>query len=120
MQAATLEGIFTHPGFIFIFLTILICIANILVGVSIQPKDKDKREKGHHLHRILYGAVLTSYVLFLWAMHSLAGNGWVNYAVLAYFLFVIPITRKVNITLHAVLASIGLVLLVCIATFNVL
>lgn len=120
MQATTLEGIFTHPAFICIFLTILISIANILVGVSIRPKGKDKRGKGYQLHRMLYCAVLASYTMFLWVTYSLAGNVWLNYAVLAYFLFVIPISRKVNITIHAVLASIGLVLLIGVATFNVL
>jgi hypothetical protein len=47
-------------------------------------------------------------------------NGWPNYAVLAYFLFVVPVARRINVTLHAVLASVGLVLLVGIATFCVL
>ena len=48
------------------------------------------------------------------------GNGWFNYAVLAYFLFVVPVTRRIDITLHAILASVGLVLLVVIATISVL
>ncbi len=118
MQAATLEGIFADPKFIFIFLTFLITTANILIGVSILPKDK--RKKGFKLHGIIYCAVIICYCMFLWETHSRGGNGWPNYAVLAYFLFVVPVTRRIDITLHAILASVGLVLLVAIATFNVL
>ncbi|KMP12482.1 hypothetical protein UR09_01085 [Candidatus Nitromaritima sp. SCGC AAA799-A02] len=118
MQAETLEGLFSHPGFISIFITILATVANILIGVSILPQDKRKR--GHRLHQGVYWGVVTSYALFLWVTHRMMGNGWFNYAVLLYFLLIVPMTRKVNITLHAVLSSIGLVLLVGVATFSVL
>ena len=118
MQAATLEGIFINPRFIFIFLTFLITTANILVGVSILPKEKRKR--GFKLHQLIHGAVIICYCMFLWETHSYMGNGWFNYAVLAYFLFVVPVTRRIDITLHAILASVGLVLLVVIATFSIL
>jgi len=118
MQATTLEGVFGNPSFILIFLTILIATANILVGVSILPQDK--RQKGYKLHSIIYYAVVICYCVFLWVTHSQSLNGWPNYAVLAYFLFVVPVARRINVTLHAVLASVGLVLLVGIATFCVL
>tara|TARA_B100001105_G_C22024885_1_gene287295 strand:+ start:59 stop:415 length:357 start_codon:yes stop_codon:yes gene_type:complete len=118
MQAATLEGIFLDPNFIFIFLTILVTIVNILIGVSLLPQDK--RKKGLKVHRLTYYAVVICYSMFLWVSHSVTKNSWLNYAVLTYFLFVIPITRRINITLHAVLASVGLVLLVGVASFSVL
>ena len=118
MQVTTLEELFRYPGFIFIFLTILITIANILVGVSILPQDK--RKKGYKVHRIIYCAVVICYGIFLWTMYSASKNEWLNYVVLAYLLFAIPITRRVNITLHAVIASVGLVLVIAVATFSVL
>ena len=118
MQAATLEGIFLDPNFIFIFLTILVTIVNILIGVSLLPQGK--RKKGLKFHRLTYYAVVICYTMFLWVSHSVTKNSWLNYAVLTYFLFVIPITRRINITLHAVLASVGLVLLVGVASFGVL
>ena len=117
MQVATLGEIFAHPGFICIFLSILITAANILVGVSILPEDKRKRS--YRLHRVVYLAVVASYIMFLCVTYSLAGNGWLNYAVLAYFIFVIPMTRKINVTTHAVLSSFGLVLLVGVGAFGV-
>ena len=117
MQVATLGEIFAHPGFICIFLSILITVANILIGVSILPEDKRKRS--YRLHRVVYLAVVASYITFLWVTHSLAGNGWLNYVVLIYFIFVIPMTRKINVTTHAVLSSFGLVLLVGVGAFGV-
>ena len=118
MQATTLAGLFGYPSFIFISLTILVVIANVLVGVSIIPKDK--RKKGYKVHRVIYLAVVICYGVFLWVTYSHGKNQWLNYAVLAYFLFAIPITRRINITLHAVIASVGLVLLIAVATFSVL
>ena len=118
MQVATLEGLFLAPNFILIFLTILFTITNILIGVSLLPQDK--RKKGFKIHRLTYYAVVICYGIFLWVSHSITKNGWLNYAVLIYFLFVIPVTRRINITLHAILASVGLVLLVGVASFSVL
>ena len=118
MQVTTLEGLFGYPSFILILLTTLITIANILVGVSILPQAK--RKKGYKIHRLFYYAVLICYGAFLWTIYLINEERWLNYVVMLYFLFVIPITRRINITLHAVLASVGLVLLMVVATFNVL
>ena len=118
MRVTTLEGLFGQPNFILILLTILITVANILVGVSILPKDK--RKNVYKVHRLIFYAVIICYGMFLWVTYSLNTSQWSNYLVLAYFIFVIPITRRINITLHAVLASVGLVLLIIVAAFSVL
>ena len=118
MQVTTLAELFKYPTFIIITLTILFMIANIMVGVSIFPSDK--RKKGYKIHRIIYFIVVSCYGLFLWESYSKVENEWLNYLVLAYFLFAIPLTRRINITLHAVIASFGLVLLIAVASFNVL
>jgi len=118
MQTATLRGLFLDPSFIIILFVILGTIVNILIGVSILPEDK--RKKGFKAHRLIFYFVVLTYVMFLWVSHSPTKNEWFEYAVLIYFLFVIPITRRINITFHAILASLGLILLVGIATFRVL
>ena len=118
MQKATLEGLFLDPSFIIILFVILGMVANILVGVSILPQDK--RKKNFKTHRLIFYFVIFFYGIFLWVSHSDSKNEWFKYAVLAYILFVIPITRRINITFHAILASLGLILLIGIATFTVL
>ncbi len=118
MQIVTLEGLFLDPRFIFIFFTILLTIINILIGVSMLPKDIRKRR--FKVHRFTYFTVLICYCIFLWISYSSSITGWLQYCILVYFLFVIPITRRINITLHSVLASVGLILLVGMATFSVL
>ena len=46
MQATSLGEIFSHPSFLTILTTILIVIANIMIGVSMLPKDsRQKRYK---------------------------------------------------------------------------
>jgi hypothetical protein len=118
MQIVTLGGLFLDPRFIFIFLTIILVIINILIGVSMLPKDI--RKKRFKVHRYTYYSVLICYCIFLWISYSSLTMGWLQYCILVYFLFVIPVTRRINITLHAVLASVGLVLLVGMASFSVL
>ena len=117
MQATRLSDIFSHPSFLTILLTILIVIANIMVGVSMLPRDV--RRKRYKVHRLIYGSVLISLGGFLFVTHRLMGNSLFNYGVLVYFLTVIPLSRKWNVTAHAILASVGLVLLVGIAAFSI-
>ncbi len=117
MQATSLGEIFSHPSFLTILATILIVIANIMIGVSMLPKDK--RQKRYKLHRTVYGAVLISLGVFLAVTYRLLGNSLFNYLVVAYFLIVIPLSRKWNVTAHAIIASVGLVLLVGVAAFSI-
>ncbi len=117
MQATRLSEIFSHPSFLTILLTILMVIANIIVGVSMLPRDV--RRKRYQFHRAVYGAVLISLGGFLFVTHRLIGNSLYNYGVLVYFLTVIPLSRRWNITAHAIIASVGLVLLVGIAAFSI-
>ena len=118
MQATTLKGLFLDPSFIIILLVILGTVVNILIGVSMLPEDK--RKKGFKVHRLIFYFVVLGYGMFLWVSHSPTKNEWFEYAVLMYFLLVIPITRRINITFHAILASLGLILLVGVASFSVL
>ena len=118
MQIVTLGGLFLDPRYIFIFFTIILTIVNILIGVSMLPKDIRKRR--FKVHRFTYYSIVVCYCIFLWISYSSSMTGWLQYCILVYFLFVIPITRRINITLHAVLASVGLVLLVGMASFSVL
>ena len=118
MQATTLSDIFTHPSFITILTTILIVITNIMIGVSMLPSDT--RRKRYPMHRGVYVAALASFGFFLWVTHRTLENSIFNYLVFMYFLTVIPLSRRLNVTLHAVLASIGLDLLVGVATFTIL
>ena len=118
MQATSLGEIFSHPSFLTILAAILIVIANIMIGVSMLPKDI--RQKRYKLHRTVYGAVLISLGIFLVVTHRLLGNSLFNYFVMAYFLTVIPLSRKWNVTAHAIISSVGLVLLVGVAAFSIL
>ena len=118
MQATTLSEIFSHPSFLTILLTILIVIGNIMVGVSMLPDDVRRRR--YPMHRFIYLLCILSFATFLWVTHRYLENSLLNYIVFGYFLTVIPMSRRLNVTLHAVLSSIGLVLLILVGTFSVL
>jgi len=118
MQATSLGELFTHPSFLSILVTILAVIANILIGVSMLPQDV--RQKRYKLHKYVFWACLAGLGVFLWVTHRRMGNSIFNYLVAVYFVTVIPLSRKWNVTVHAIIASVGLVLLVVVAAFSVL
>jgi hypothetical protein len=118
MHNSTLGDLFLDPSFIIILVVILGTVTNILIGVSMLPQDK--RKKYFNAHRLIFCFVVFFYGLFLWISYSTNNNDWFKYIVLGYFLFIIPITRRINITFHAILASLGLILLVGVVSFNVL
>lgn len=117
MQATTLEELFFNPGFLSIFLAILITIGNVIIGVGLRARDE--RKTRYTLHRTIHGAVVVCFAFFLWVNHSGQGNSFLNYFVFLYFLIVIPMSRKVNVTLHSVIASVGLALLMAVATLSI-
>jgi hypothetical protein len=117
MQPMTLGELFSHPSFLTILVTILAVIANIMIGVSMLPKVGGKRLVKPH--RYVYWIVLAAFGFYLVVTHFLVGNSWFSYGVFLYFLTAVPVTRKIHLTLHAVLASVGLVLLVIIAAMTI-
>ena len=118
MPPTTLDDLFSSPGFLAIFFTILLTIANIVVGVSILPSDQ--REKGYRIHRLIFGAVIISYAMFLFHLHQIARTSIFANIVFGYLLLAIPFSRRLNVTLHAVIASVGLVLITVVAVLNLI
>jgi len=118
MPPTTLEDLFSSPAFQAIFFAILLTIFNIIVGVSILPSDK--REKGYRLHRLLFGAVILSYILFLNQLYQIEREPVFAYIVFGYLLIIVPFSRRLNVTLHAVISSVGLVLIAAVAAFNLI
>jgi len=118
MQISTLEDLFSNPSFLCLFFTILVVIGNIMIGVSILPRDKRKR--GYRWHRYVYFLVLAGYAAFLAFNHFLQGNSIFEYMVLVYFLALVPLTQRIHVTLHAIISSIGLVLLMIVVLVGIL
>ena len=116
MPPTTLEGLFSSNSFLTIFFAFLLTIANVMVGVSMLPSDK--RKKRYSLHRIVYGAVVITFILFLIQKHFESGNSILNYTVFWYLLLVVPLSRRLNVTLHAVVSSIALVLIGLVSLTN--
>ena len=116
MPPTTLEGLFSSPSFLAIFFTFLLTITNVMVGVSMLPSDN--RKKRYKLHRIVYGGIIVSFSLFLILKHLDNHNSILNYSVFCYFLLIVPLSRRLNITLHAVISSIGLVLVGLVSFTN--
>ena len=116
MQPSTLEGLFSSPSFLVIFFTFLLTIANVMVGVSMLPSDN--RKKRYRLHRIIYAAILATFLLFLTLKQINGQNSILNYVVFGYFLLIVPISKRLNITLHAVISSVGPVLVGLVSFTN--
>ena len=116
MPPTTLEDLFFSINFLTIFSAFLLTIGNVMVGVSMLPSDN--RKKRYLLHRILYGAIMLCFILFLFQKHFESKNSFLDYTVFAYFLLIVPLTRRLNVTLHAVISSIALVLIGLVCFIN--
>jgi len=118
MPPTTLEALFLNPGFLAIFFALLTTIGNVMVGVSMLPEDQ--RRKRYKLHLYVFFAVLSCYLCFLaWNHFAYGKDRLFNYVVFFYFAVVIPLSRRANIKAHAIIASVGLVLLPVVAFLNV-
>jgi len=115
---SNLEDLIGHPLFLFLIASLLLTIANVMVGVSILPRDRRKR--GYWLHRGLYALTVAAYLAFLWVERGLRPIPAYDYFVLGYFLTVIPFSRRASEKAHAILSSIGLVLLGGVAAFSLI
>ena len=116
MPTTTLADLFLNPGFISVFLAILVTIANVMIGVSMLPEDN--RRKRYLLHRNVFFGVLVCFLFFLGWNHIKEENSSFNYFVLIYFLIIIPLSKRANVTAHAIIASVGLVLLTLAAVLD--
>lgn len=109
MPSSSVSEIFFLPAFSCLFLIFIIALINVFVGINIHPQHKRQKD----LHRYLYYAVVAGYLIFLAINYS--QSNWIEYAVLLYLLIIVPWTRGVNATQHAILSSLGLVLLAVMA-----
>ena len=116
MQVTTLGEFFSQSNVIWLFLALLSCVMNVFIGVSILPKDK--RQRGYRFHRYVFWIMVLFYIAFLFTNREIVGNSWFEYFVLIYFVGFVQWSRKINITLHAVIASVGMVLLAGIVSFR--
>lgn len=105
MPTASLSDLFSLPAFSCLFLVFLIALANVFVGINVHPQNK--RQK--NLHRYLYYAVMAGYIVFLGINYS--QSNWVEYAVLLYLLTAVPWSKGINVAQHAILSSLGLIML---------
>ncbi len=117
MEPQTLGELFGQPDFLILVLAILLVIGNIMIGVSMLPRDKRKRL--YRVHRLVYLLVMLSFLVFSILSYQNDNLSYFALFVFVYFLVVVPLTRRVDETLHAILASVGLVLLVGVAAFNI-
>lgn len=118
MQPTTLEDLFGSPSFLSIFFAFLLTIANVIIGVSMLPSDD--RRKRYRLHKIIYGATLASFFLFLVLKYIDNQKSILSYTVFGYLLLVVPLSKRLNITLHAVISSIALVLVGLVSFLNLI
>ena len=76
MQAATLEQFFSSPNVLLLFLAILTCLANIVIGVNIISRDK-KLSFSQNFFKMMFNKVPDKEIvrafdisLILYAEHS--------------------------------------------------
>ncbi len=62
-------------------------------------------------HAVLYGGVVAALIVFLVRNHIHYGNTVWEYLIFAYFITLVPLSKRWDVLLHAVVCIVGLLLL---------
>ncbi len=117
MPPSIIDQISSSPALKWIIVAVLFHIVNVFLGAFMAFFRRGPKLRQSHW--FLYLAVLTCLTGFLTlnAIHS--NNSIWNYLVCAYFITILPISKRWDVILHAFVSVIGLLLLPLLIILNV-
>ena len=109
MFADVFPQVSESPSLIWVIAAILFNIANVFLGLYMTFFKKEKRLIRMHLY--LYIAIVTCLVFFLIMNGVRSENTIWEYLIGLYFITLVPISRKWDVLIHALVTIVGLTLL---------
>ncbi len=106
---ALFEQLRASPSLIWVVATICLHIVNVFLGLVLAFQKKTPQLVRMHL--VLYLCVVFCLGYYLVLNHYHTGNSLIDYLVGAYFITLIPLSRKWDVVLHAGVTVLGLILL---------
>ncbi|OGW24320.1 MAG: hypothetical protein A3K09_08100 [Nitrospinae bacterium RIFCSPLOWO2_12_FULL_47_7] len=115
MQPSIINQISAEPSLKWVVLAVIFHILNAFLGAFMAFMRKGLRLLG--IHGILYCAVLFCLGCFLLLNGNRSSIG--EYLVCAYFIIIIPISKRWDVILHAFVSVVGLLLLPLLIILNI-
>jgi len=109
MEPGILSKISASPSLVWVVAAIGFHIANVFLGAFLAFMNKGPAVR--RLHRLLYIAILFSLAMFLVLNQIHGSNGIWEYLIGAYFITVIPFSKRWDVMIHAFFSIVGLTLL---------
>ena len=109
MFANVFPQVTDSPSLIWVIAAILFNISNVFLGLYMTFFKKDPRLIRMHLY--LYIAIVTCLILFLVMNGVHSENTIWEYLISLYFITLVPLSRKWDVLIHALITIVGLTLL---------
>jgi len=109
MEPGILSKISASPSLVWVMVAIGFHVMNVFLGASMAFMKKTPSL--YRMHRLLYFAILLSLAMFLVLNYIHGSNDVWEYLIGAYFITVIPLSKRWDVMIHAFFSIIGLTLL---------
>ncbi len=109
MFADVFPQVSESPSLIWVVAAIIFNIVNVFMGLYMAFFKKEPRLIRTHLY--LYITIVTCLVLFLVMNGVHSENTIWEYLIVLYFITLVPMSRKWDVLIHALISIVGLILL---------
>ena len=101
--------ILSSPSLVWVLVAMCFYLLNIFLGLYIGFQNKTTQTVRAHKYLFYAIAFCTSYFLVINQMHH--KNTWIDYAVVFYTIGFVPFSKRWDVLIHALIATVGLTLL---------
>ena len=101
--------ILSSPSLVWILAAMGFYLINIFLGLYIGFQNKTAQTL--KAHKYLFYAIVFCMIYFLVMNQTHHENTWIDYAVVVYILGLVPFSKRWDVVIHALIATIGLTLL---------
>ena len=101
--------ILASPSLVWVLTAIGFYLINIFMGLFIAFQKKTAQNL--RIHKLMYYSITFSLVCFLIMNQIHHENTWIDYIVVFYIVAIVPLSKRWDILVHALIAAVGLTLL---------
>ena len=101
--------ILSSPSLVWILAAMGFYLINIFLGLYIGFQNKTAQTL--KAHKYLFYAIVFCMIYFLVMNQTHHENTWIDYAVVLYIIGLVPFSKRWDVLMHALIATVGLTLL---------
>ena len=103
------QKILSSPSLVWILAAMGYYLINIFLGLYIGFQNKTAQTL--KAHKYLFYAIVFCMIYFLVMNQTHHENTWIDYAVVLYIIGLVPFSKRWDVLMHALIATVGLTLL---------